>query len=97
MDKVVFTREKVIEVLNENYYAVRFDAETESPVTFGGKTFVNDQIGKSRNPIHQIAQLLATREGRFVAPALVILDQDFKVAARYFEYMDSRKLLQALK
>jgi thioredoxin-related protein len=97
MEKVVFTKAEVIEVLNENYYSVRFDAETESAITFGGRTFVNDQIGKSRNPLHQIAQLLATREGQFVAPTLVVLDKDFKVAARYFQYMDSKRLLQALQ
>lgn len=97
MDKVVFTRPEVIEVLNETYYAVRFDAETDSVVTFGGRQFTNDQVGQSRNPLHQIAQLLALRDGQFVAPTLVVLDEAFKVTARYFEYMDSKRLLKALK
>lgn len=97
MDKVVFTKSKVIELLNKEYYAVRFDAETEAEVTFGGQTFVNDQIGKSRSPIHQIAQLLASREGQFVPPTLVVLDKEFNVTARYFEYMDSKRLLNALQ
>ncbi|MEL7378044.1 MAG: thioredoxin family protein, partial [Bacteroidota bacterium] len=30
MDKVVFTKPEVVEVLNEQYYAVRFNAEAES-------------------------------------------------------------------
>ena len=97
MDKVVFTKPEVINLLNTHYYAVRFDAESESDISFGGKIFVNDQIKKSRNPIHQIAQLLATREGRFVGPTLVILDKDFKVTARYFKYMDSKKLISVLE
>ena len=57
----------------------------------------NDQVGKSRNPVHQIAQLLALRDGRFAVPTLVLLDEAFNVTARYFEYMDSKKLLKALK
>ncbi|WP_299363420.1 thioredoxin fold domain-containing protein [Winogradskyella sp.] len=96
MDKVVFTKSEVINLLNTDYYAVRFDAETELEVTFGSKTFINDQVKKSRNPVHQIAQLLATKNGQFLAPTLVILDKDFKVTARYFEYMDSKTLLKAL-
>lgn len=97
MDKVVFTRPEVFELINEQYYAVRFDAETESEINFGGQKYVNDQLGKSRNPIHQIARLLASRDGQFAPPTLVILDENFKVTARYFEYMDSRRLMKALK
>ena len=97
MDEQVFTKPEVIAVLNKQYYAVRFNAETDSSVTFGGQRLINDQVGKSRTPIHQIAQLLAIREGRFVAPALVFLDEDFRVTARHFEYMGSKKLLNALE
>lgn len=97
MDQVIFTKEEVIKQLNKAYYAVRFDAETDSVVTFGGSQFINDQLGKSRNPLHQIAILLALRDGQFSAPAMVLLDEDFKVTARYFEYMDSKRLLKALK
>ena len=96
MDQSVFTKPEVIDLLNENYYAVRFDAETTSEVRFGGRTFINDQMETSRNPIHQIAQLLASREGRFAPPTLVILDTAFNVTDRYFEYMDSRNLLIVL-
>lgn len=96
MDKIVFTKPAVIDLLNEQYYAVRFDAESDSVVTFGGQQLVNNQIGKNRAPLHQIAQLLALREGRFVAPTLVLLDEEFKVLSRHFEYMDSKKLLKVL-
>ncbi|MEM6843961.1 MAG: thioredoxin family protein [Bacteroidota bacterium] len=97
MDKVVFTKPEVIAVLSEDYYAVRFDAETETAITFGGQIFINNQVDTSRNPIHQIAQLLALREGKFAPPTLVILDEDFNVTARYFEYLDSKQLLNVLK
>jgi len=97
MDKVVFTKSAVINLLNEQYYAVRFNAETATAVTFGGQTFVNNQVDKSRTPVHQIAQLLALRQGQFAPPTLVILDKEFRVTARYFEYMHSKQLLQALQ
>jgi thioredoxin-related protein len=97
MDKVVFTKPEITDLLNDRYYAVRFDAESESEFVFAGQKFINDQLGKSRNPVHQIAQLLALRQGNFTPPTLVILDKDFNVTARYFEYMDSKELLRALE
>ena len=97
MDQVVFTKPEVVAAFNEKYYAVRFDAETDSVVNFGGREFINDQLEQSRNPLHQIAQLLALREGQFTAPTMIILDEDFKVTARYFEYMSSNRLLRALE
>ncbi|NQZ78159.1 MAG: thioredoxin fold domain-containing protein [Ekhidna sp.] len=96
MDQVVFTKSDVINSLNTAYYAVRFDAESAVNVSFGGAEFENDQIGKSRNPVHQIAQLLALRDSRFFPPTMIILDSTFTVKARYFEYMDSKKLVEAL-
>ncbi|MEO1715022.1 MAG: thioredoxin fold domain-containing protein [Bacteroidota bacterium] len=97
MDKAVFTKPEVVAVLNEEYYAVRFNAETEAVIDFGGRQLINDQVGKSRNPLHQIAQLLALQKGQFTAPTLIVLDETFTVTARYFEYMDSKGLLKALK
>jgi len=96
MDRVVFTNPNVIQTLNEQYYAVRFNAETDSSINFGGQSFINNQVGKSRTPIHQIAQLLALRRGKFVAPTMVILNKEFKVTARHFQYLDSKKLMKAL-
>lgn len=97
MDRLVFTNSEIAALLNSDYYAVRFNAESDSAINFGSRQFVNDQIGRSRSPIHQIAQLLALRDGHFVAPTLVVLDETFRVTARYFEYMSSRRLLAALQ
>ncbi|MEM9341252.1 MAG: thioredoxin family protein [Bacteroidota bacterium] len=97
MDQVVFTNQEVVNMLNEQYYAVRFDAETASEVIFGGQKFVNHQIGKSRTPTHELAQLLASRAGRFAPPVIVILAKDFRVTARYFEYLNSHRLIKALE
>lgn len=95
MDKEVYTKQEVIENLNE-YYAVKFDAQSEDLITFGGQDFVNDQVEKSRTPVHQIAQILATRDDNFVPPAVVILDENFVVSDRFFEYLDSKTLINII-
>ncbi|MEL7003575.1 MAG: thioredoxin fold domain-containing protein [Bacteroidota bacterium] len=97
MDKVVFTDPEVIQQLNNDYYSVRMNAESRDTIYFEGQPFINDQLGKTRNPVHQLAQLLATRNGKFAPPALIILDENFAVKNRYFEYLTSEKMLRALK
>ncbi|OSY88723.1 thioredoxin [Tenacibaculum holothuriorum] len=98
MDKVTFKNPDVISVLNSEYYAVKMDSETQKTIAFEGRTYTNKQIGKSRNPTHQIPLLLASRKNRtFSLPATVILDKTFKVTQRHFEYLSSKKMLKILK
>lgn len=97
MDRKVFTKPEVIDLLNSEYYAVKMDAESSDTIHFDGQPFVNDQLTKSRNPVHQMAQLLALRDGTFVPPVMVLIDEKFRVTQRYFEYMDSKRLLKALQ
>lgn len=96
MDKEVYTKQEVIDNINNEYYAVKFDAQSQEVVSFGGMEFINDQTKISRTPIHQIAQILASREDGFVPPAIVILNEDFKITERYFQYLDSDSLLDLI-
>ena len=97
MDRVVFNQSAVIKVLNDHYYSVKYDAESRQEIQFSGHVLVNDQVGKSRKPLHQITQLLALRDGEFVAPTMLILNEDFEIEARYFEFLDEDELLEVLK
>ncbi|ARN77895.1 hypothetical protein BST97_07710 [Nonlabens spongiae] len=97
MDRVVFNKADVIKLLNDKYYAVKFNAESRLEIQFSGHVLGNDQVGKSRKPLHQITQLLALRDGEFVAPTMLILNEDFEVEARYFEFLDEDELLEVLK
>ena len=97
MEKVAFKDAKVIAKLNADYYAVKMNAESTDTIFFGGDTFINKQIGKKRNPTHDIPLLLASRNNKdFSLPAIVILDENFKISARYFEYLDRKKMLKAI-
>jgi thioredoxin-related protein len=98
MDKVAFRDPKVVETLNSEYYAVKMNAETEDDIVFEGKKFINEEVGKKRRATHQIPLLLASRKGRpFSLPAIVILDENFQVTGRYFEYLSTKKMLGVLK
>ena len=55
MEEDVYTKSEVTKAIKENYYAVKFNAESTDSISFGGKMFKNLNIGKKRNPNHQIA------------------------------------------
>jgi len=97
-DKVAFKDPEIIKTLNQEYYAVKMNAETSDIITFGGDTFTNEQIGKKRNPVHQIPLLLASRTNTsFSLPAMVVLNEKFEVINRYFEYLSTKRLSEALE
>ncbi len=97
MDKEVFTNTEVIDVLNSDYYAVKMDVETTDTIQFGTQIFVNERSNR-RNPVHQIALLMARRKNKpFSLPAMVILDENFEAKARYFQFLNREQLLKALR
>jgi thioredoxin-related protein len=58
----------IAEILNSKFYPVKFNAESKQPVTFQGRTFVNDgKIG----PTHQLAYALL--QGKLSYPTVAFL------------------------
>ncbi|GGF45486.1 hypothetical protein GCM10011339_37470 [Echinicola rosea] len=96
MDKMVFTNPEVIALLNREYYPVRMNAETRDTIHFDGLTLANHQATDKRPGIHDLAMLLGSRDEKFIPPALILLDKQFKVIDRKFEYIPSKKLLKWL-
>lgn len=85
-------------LLAEDYYAVRFNVETNDTIVFGGKTFVNKNSGKRRLAYHEIPELLAGREKRSLElPATVILDENSEITDRYSRYIPPKEMLSILK
>ena len=97
MDKEVYVKPNVAELLNTTYYAVKMDAETRDTIHFDGRIFVNASATKRRKGTHDLAMLLGQRGGRFTPPTMLILDEEFKIQNRYFEYLTSDRLLEALE
>ena len=97
MDEEVFSSEVIQKRLRKDYYAVKFDVESEDTVRFGDQVFINERLNR-RNPVHQIALLMAIRKNRpFSLPAMVFLDEDFKATARYFQYLNKEQFLEILE
>ena len=98
MEQTAFKNKDVINILNTNFYAVKMNAESKQEINFEGVTYYNKNIGKSRTPFHEITLLLASRKNmKFSLPVTLILDKNFSVQNRYFEYLSPKKLKEILE
>ncbi len=75
MDKNTFNDPQVAKLLNEKFYAVKFDAEQKEDVVFDGNTF--KFVASGRNGYHQLAAALLNNQLSY--PTVVFLNEDFKM------------------
>ena len=77
MDKGTFTNPNVVKYMNENFYAVKFDAETREDIRFMGNVFkfVPPPEG-GRNGTNALA--IALLRGNLGYPAMVYMEENFQ-------------------
>lgn len=68
MDQDTFDHPVIAKMLNNNFYPVKFNAESKDAITFLGQTFINDG---SSGKAHQLA--IALLQGRLSFPTIVFL------------------------
>jgi thioredoxin-related protein len=75
MDQTTFINPVIVKYMNDNYYAVKFNAERKDTVNYNGKSYVNPNPAGTRSS-HQLAQELLN--GRMSFPSFVFLDENLK-------------------
>lgn len=96
LDKNTFHDAEVVKYINENYYAVKFNAEGNTEVNYKGKKYTNPQFDpnrKGRNAQHEFAGLLGIR----AYPSMMVFNTKGDVKAPIVGYHDAAQLLDALK
>jgi thioredoxin-related protein len=73
MDQTTFLNPVIVKYMNDNFYAVKFNAERKDTVTFNGKQYKNPNPTGSRST-HELAQLLLS--GKMSYPSFLILGED---------------------
>ncbi len=73
MDKKTYGHPVIAEILNENYYAVKFNAEEKNKVEIFGRTFSNPNTEhkKGHNSLHEFTQYMNVG----AVPSTVFLDE----------------------
>ena len=75
MDAETFDHPVIARYINKNFYPVKFDAESSTPIKFGDQTFVNQGVGGARKSTHQFATAL----GVSGYPAVAYFTGDLKL------------------
>lgn len=100
MMKNTFTNPEIIQYINENYYAVKFNAEGSESVTFMGTTYSNPQFdpakGNGRNGTHEFTMAIAPVNGRVAYPTIVYMDEDYKILSPVQGYYQPAQIMPIL-
>lgn len=76
MDANTFSHPDIIRYINENFYAVKLNAEQSEPITFLGQTYVNEDPG-ARRSTHNFARALL--QGRMSYPSVAFFDEELNL------------------
>lgn len=75
MDKATFQKDHIAKFVNENYYAVKFDAEDKSDIRFNGRVYKYIKSGKSG--YNELAVELT--RGKLSFPTIVFIDEELNI------------------
>ncbi|MDO6761615.1 thioredoxin fold domain-containing protein [Tamlana sp. 2_MG-2023] len=97
LDKNTFQNSDVAAYVNENYYAVKFNAEGNAKVDYKGKTFSNPKydpkLASRRNSAHELTRYLQVS----AYPTVVFFDEKSDVIAPIRGYQTPEQLELYLK
>ena len=93
MDKATFEQSGIVSYINENYYAVKFDAETKSDINFKNKAY--KYVRQANSGYHELASEITF--GKLSYPTLVFLDEQLNVIQPIPGFKDPASLDKILK
>jgi len=92
MDREVFSQSTIVNLLNDQYYPVRLDAQQKEDIEFKGETFKYEMYGQKG--FNRFAVELLS--GKMGFPSLVFLDEDFNLIQSLEGYHEASRLALVL-
>lgn len=92
MDKETFRDEFIVNYVNENFYAIKFDGQHTEDITLNGYTYSYVKTGKKG--YHELAEMLT--KGRLSFPTIVFLDEKFEVLQPVLGFQKSDRFEQII-
>lgn len=97
LDKNTFHNKDVVAYINENYYAVKFNAEGNSVVTYKGREYKNagykEELKNRRNSVHELTHSLGIR----AYPTIAYFDETAALIQPISGYMTPKQIELYLK
>lgn len=88
MDANTFSHPDIVKYINENFYAVKLNAEQTDPITFRGVRYVNENPGQGRSS-HNFARALL--QGRMSYPSVAFFDEQLNLITALPGYRDAKQ------
>lgn len=95
MDQTTFVNQDVVKYMNDNFYAVKFDAEQTKTIEFAGHTFINPNPMGTKKGTHQLA--VALLQGKISYPSYVFMNESNQVVTIVPGYAQAEEFLPILK
>jgi len=76
MDANTFSHPQIVKYINENFYAVKLNAEQADPISFRGHTYINENPGQRRSA-HNFA--IALLQGKMGYPSVAFFDEELNL------------------
>ncbi len=92
MDAATFQQPHIAKYVNENYYAIKFDAEQKEEITFNGKTY--KFVKNGRRGYNELAAEIT--RGRLSFPTIVFMDENLNVIQPVPGYKDPDQFEQII-
>lgn len=93
MDKDTYKKPVIVKIINEKYYAVKFNAEQREPIEFDGHTF--RFIPSGRSGVHELA--VGLTQNKLSYPSTVFMDEQMRIIQPIAGYMKPKVLHPILK
>ncbi|OUS03520.1 thioredoxin family protein [Flavobacteriales bacterium 33_180_T64] len=97
LDKNTFHNKDVVDYVNKNYYAVKFNAEGNTIVNYQGKEYKNpnykETLKNRRNGVHELSRILGVR----AYPTIVYFDEKGEKIQPISGYMKPQQIELYLK
>jgi len=90
MKKNTFTDDTIIQLLDDNFHFVLFNAESKNPVKVKNKTFENT------SGVHDLVISLASKKGYMSYPSLVILNHKTRIDEQVDTFLSAEQLEELL-
>jgi thioredoxin-related protein len=95
MDKTTFENEKVIQELNEHFYAVKFNAESKEGFKLG-KQKLDFKSDQGRRGVHEFAIKYGAKKGKLAYPTIIFFNERFQKIQAIQSYLKKNQLLPIL-
>lgn len=72
MDKVTYKNSEVVDYINKNFYAIKFDAESMDSIAYQSKLYTNSM---NQNQTHNLTYEIAKDESGIAFPTTTVLNE----------------------